>query len=40
MMVRCKNDAEFFDCVYEFVTRGLTFDANKHDLSIELTGGY
>lgn len=40
MLIRCGTLAEFLDIIAGLVERGLTFNANASDCTIQLTGGF
>ena len=40
MVIFYKTDDAFYAGIYKLVEMGLTFEADDHDLSIKLTGGY
>ena len=40
MSIDCSSLPEFLDIVAGLVERGLTFQANAHDLTSNLTGGF
>lgn len=40
MTIHCYTEKEFFDAIYNCVTRGLTFTADAHQMTIPLSGGF
>lgn len=40
MKIICQTPEQFYEAVYQCVTKGLTFDANADKLVITLLGGF
>ena len=40
MVIDCITLPNFYDTIEELVKRGLLFEADRHDYTIKLTGGY
>lgn len=40
MTISYRNEKDFYDGIYQLLTRGVGFDADYEHLTIKLNGGY